>query len=88
MAAATLDTVVTENFGSKTLYKVHFSNIDDAQTWTSNLYNVFAYWATRTVVPTQTKEGIDVGLEQSTSIFTFYTAENTVVGDLYVLVNS
>ena len=88
MPAKTPDSVLTENFGQNTLYIATFStnDIDDADTWTSNIPSVIAQWANATDNPTQEKEGIDVGLTTvATGVFTFYTAENNRTGQLYVL---
>jgi hypothetical protein len=88
MAAKTPDSVITENFGSNTMYICKFgtNDIDDADTYTvAALTNVIAYWVSPTDAPTQTKEGIDVGYTQATGVFTFRTAEANRTGNLYIL---
>ena len=87
MAAATLSTVITENFGTNTLYKATFTNIDTTNTYTvTPMTNVVAYWCSPTDIPsTITKTGIDVSYAQTTGIFTFSTSEAGRTGDLYIL---
>jgi hypothetical protein len=89
MAAKTPDSVITENFGTKTLYKTRFStnDIDDGDTYASAILNAVAYWVSPIDAPVQTKEGIDVGYVATTGGFTFYTAEANRQGDLFILVN-
>lgn len=89
MAAKTPDSVVVENFGTKTLYKCRFStnDIDDGDTYASKVLNAVAFWCSPTDMPTQTQEGIDVGYVATTGAFTFYTGEDDRTGDLYILVN-
>ena len=89
MGAKTPDSVVVENFGTKTMYKCIFStnDIDDGDTYASAILDAVAYWCNGTDDPTQTKEGIDVGYVATTGAFTFYTGEDNRTGELYILVN-
>lgn len=89
MAAKTPDSIITENFGSKTLYKCIFStnDIDDADTYASTIKDPIAYWCNGTDAPTQGNEGIDVGHSTTTGTFTFRTAEANRTGELYILCN-
>jgi hypothetical protein len=89
MAAKLPDSVVTENFGSKTLYICTFStnDIDDADTYASGIIDAVAYWCNGTDTPTQGTEGIDVGYTATTGSFVFYTGEANRTGILYILVN-
>ena len=86
MAAKTPSSVITENFGSATLYKASFTAIDNDDTWVSAITSVIGQWLNPTDDPsTQTYEGIDVTYTQATGTFTFRTAEADRAGDLYVL---
>lgn len=86
MAGKTPSTVITENFGTNTMYKCSFTDIDNGDTYTvTPLTSAVAYWCNPTDVPTQTNEGIDVGYSQTTGVFTFSTGENDRTGDLYIL---
>ena len=87
MAAKTPSTVITENFGSNTMYIAHFTDIDNGDSYTvTPMTNVVAYWCNPTAAAgTQTKEGIDVGYAQTTGVFTFSTGEDNKAGDLYIL---
>lgn len=87
--AITPSAVITENFGSATLYKASFADIDNDDTWASAITSAIGYWFNPTDTPsTQTYEGIDITYTQSTGSFTFRTAEDDRTGDLYVLVRS
>ena len=86
MAAKTPSSTVIENFGSKTLLKMRFTDIDDGDTYASAVLNAVAYWCNPTDVPTQTQEGIDVGYTATTGAVVFYTGEDDRTGDLYFLV--
>lgn len=88
MAARTPSTVITENLGSTTLYKVTFTDIDVGDTYESDILSAVAYWCSPTDLPTQTKEGIDVGYAQTTGIFTFTPGEANRTGDLFILAKS
>ena len=89
MAAATLSTTWRESIGDLTLTIATFSNINNTNTWASNIQGVIGYWGNCTDDPTQTKEGIDITLTTaSTGEFTFQTGENSRVGMIYVLSSS
>jgi hypothetical protein len=87
MAAKTPSSTITENFGSKTLYKMTFTDIDDGDTYASAIIDAVAYWCNPTDVPTQTQEGVDVGYTATTGAVVFYTGEDNRTCDLYMLVN-
>ena len=88
MAQKAPSAVITENFGSTTLYRCTFTDIDDADTYTSNVTSAVMWWCNPTDEPTNEFENIDVGYAQSTGTFTFYPAEASRTGDLYILARS
>ena len=86
MAAATISSVTTESFGSKTLVIATFTNIDDTNTWTSGITNATGYWCDPTDAATDHHNAhIDVSYVISTGVFTFNCGENGRTGKLYVL---
>ena len=89
MAARTPSAVITENFGSATLYKATFTAVDGGDTWASAITSAIGQLFSPTDAPsTQTYEGIDMTYTQSTGTFTFRCAEADRAGDLYVLARS
>lgn len=94
MAIKTPSTVVTENFGSNTLYKASFADIDTGDTYATYLTSAVAYWCNGTDVPASGVQGIDVRYSVDTDnvipsgIFTFSTGEANRTGDLYILLKS
>ena len=91
MAAKTPDSVIVESCGSLTLRIATFStnDIDDGDTWTSNIPGVVGYWGNLTDDGTQAKEGIDITLTTAaTGVFTFNVGEDNRTGLIYVLSRS
>jgi len=85
MAAATESgSPIRENWGSLQLHIITFSNIDDTNTYASDINRVVGYWANGTDAATDHHNaGIDVA--ESSGTFTFSTGENARTGMLYVL---
>ena len=89
MAARTPTTTVQHSIGSNRLIIATFSDIDDNDTWETNMPSITAFWTNATDNPTQGKEKIDASLSNTTvgkpGIFTFYTGEASRAGMVYVL---
>ncbi len=89
MAARTPTTTVQHSIGSNRLVIATFSDIDDNDTWESNMPSITAFWTNATDDPTQTNEKIDASVSDATpgklGIFTFYTGEASRAGMVYVL---
>ena len=85
--AAKTPTITRQSAASNTLIEATFTDIDDGDTWTSNIPSVVGYWATGTDAPTlQSNSGIDVTLTTAkTGVFTFNVGEDSRTGILHVL---
>jgi len=84
MAAVTATLVTRESAGSLTLHIVTFGSTADGSTYASGIPSIIGYWGNVITDGTQTKEGIDVTLSDST--FTFNLGETKTSGImLYVL---
>lgn len=88
--AARTPTLKQFNVGSNRLIIATFTDIDDNDTWESNITEIVAYWVNATDDPTaQGKEKIDASVSDATpdkpGIFTFYTGEDDRTGMVYVL---
>jgi len=82
----TPDAVTSESFGSVRLVIATFAELDDGDTWVTNIPNAVGYWCNATTSPTQTDEAIDVSFSAGT--FTFNCGEEDKAGMLYVLTKS
>ena len=85
--AAITPTVTRECFGSKTVLKAAFTDIDDTDTWASGIKGKIWGWQfQRTDNPTA-QASVDVAVAESSGTFTFYPAEDAAVGSLYVYID-
>lgn len=83
MAAKTPTTVYQYNSGSQNKLVAAFTDLDDADTWTSGLDGVQDWVFQRTDNPsTQTSAGVSVA--ESAGVFTFYPAEDNTAGKLII----
>ncbi len=92
MAAKTPETIFRESLGSLTLIIGQFdgattaNSLDDGDTWTTNIPNPVAAWATGTNAPTTNTQGIDVGITTAaTGILTFQTGSSDRNAQVFVL---
>ena len=91
MAALTHSTVKQNSVGNLTLSVISFTDIDNADTYNSGIPSVVGWWINATDAPTtQSFEKIDVKYDEDipgskVGRFTFYTAETSRTGDLYIL---
>ena len=84
--SASTTTIKRQSAGSNTLITAAFTDIDDGDTWTSNIPSVVGYWCNLTDAPSTGKEGCDVTLTTpATGVFTFNTGEDSRTGTLHVL---
>lgn len=85
--AETPTSIKRECFGSKTVLKVSFDDLDDADTWVSNIKGkIWGYQFQRTDDPTA-QASVDVAVAESDGTFTFYPAEDAAAGALYVYID-
>lgn len=87
MAAITPSAISRQSAGSNTEIIATFTDIDDGDTYTSNIPSVVGFWANGTDAPGTTgNTGIDVTLTTATTgLFTFNTAEDNRTGVLHIL---
>lgn len=87
MAAKTPSAISRQSAGSNTEIIATFTDIDNADTYKSNIPSVVGYWATGTDAPTNKgHENIDVTLTTaSNGTFTFNTGEDNRTGILHIL---
>ena len=85
MAAKTPDSVLQESLGSLTLRICDFSttNIDDGDTYASNVASIVGVWFNASLDCTQGGEGMNVSV--SGDDLTFIAPEDNVTGTLYIL---
>ena len=86
--AITPSSITRNSAGSNTLIMATFDDgdVDDGETWTSNIPSVVGFWFNRNDSPTQGKEGVDVTLTTATTgVFTFNVGEDNAGGILHVL---
>jgi hypothetical protein len=86
MAAKTpTGTALTTAAGSLKLQVFTFTDIDDADTWTSGLNNIVGWWLNATDDATSvTSSGIDANTT-SNGVFKFNTDENSRTAQMFVL---
>ena len=85
--ASKTPSITRNSASSNTLIEATFTDIDDGDTWTSNIPSVVGYWATGTDAQSaQTCNAIDVALTTTkTGMFTFNTGEDDRAVVLHVL---
>jgi len=87
--AITPESITRHSAGSNTLISATFAadEVDDGETWTSNIPSVVGWWFNANDDPTQTKEKVDVTLTTpTTGVFTFHTSDaDDRTGILHVL---
>lgn len=92
MAAITPDSVVRENAGSLTLHIATFitNDIDDADTWTSNIPGIVGVWCNTIDNPTSTTDtALSLSISNiTTGQVTFFAGEVTRAANVYVVSRS
>lgn len=88
MAAKTPSSVIELGTGTGfRMLKATFTDIDDADTWTSGMSGVVGAWCNGTDDPTtQASQGCDVSV--SSGVFTFYPGEDNRTIELYIIARS
>ena len=85
--ADTPTSVKRECFGSKTVLKASFDDLDDGDTWASGIKGkIWGYKFQRTDNPTS-QTAVDVAVAESSGTFTFYPSEDATAGALYVYID-
>lgn len=84
MAAKTPSNIYVHSMGDCKLIRAVFTDIDDTDTWTSNLVGIVDQWFNATSNPaTQTDTGCNVS--QASGVFTFYPGADNAAGTLFVM---
>lgn len=85
MAEAARSRIDTYNFGSKHLYKVTFTDVDDTNTFASSFVGIVDYWFQVTDNETAQSGYNNIDVQLSGSTFTFNCPEDSKTGYLYIL---